>query len=97
MSNGPTVAINFQIKKVKRSGHGFRNLQNDRLRLLLNVGLDWPNLNRQVASATRSEDANHACWCRACFARSNDQPTVAGAESISTRSCRALPVSRRRP
>ena len=95
VSNGPTEATNCLIKKV--SGHGFRNFQNYRLRLLLNVGLDWRNLSRQVASATRSEDANHACWRRACFARSNDQPTVAGAESISTRSCRALPVSRRRP
>ena len=59
MSNGPTVAINFQIKKVKRSGHGFRNLQNDRLRLLLNVGLDWLTVTRPAAPAT-PEDANHA-------------------------------------
>ena len=40
MSNGPTEATNAVIKKVKRVGHGFRNLDNYRLRLLLTVGLD---------------------------------------------------------
>ena len=52
VSNGPTEAINCLIKKVKRSGHGFRNLQNDRLRLLLNVGLDWLTVTRPAAPAT---------------------------------------------
>ena len=43
VSNGPTEATNCLIKKVKRSGHGFRNFHNYRLRLrlLLNIGLDW--------------------------------------------------------
>jgi transposase len=31
-SNGPTEAINLLVKKVKRVGHGFRNLTNYRLR-----------------------------------------------------------------
>ncbi len=39
VSNGPTEAINLLIKKVKRVGHGFRNLGN-RLRLLLHCGVD---------------------------------------------------------
>jgi len=41
ISNGPTEAINLLIKKIKRVGHGFRNLANYRLRLLLHCGVDW--------------------------------------------------------
>jgi transposase len=40
-SNGPTEAVNLLIKKVKRVGHGFRNLGNYRLRLLLHCGVRW--------------------------------------------------------
>lgn len=41
VSNGPTEAMNLLIKKVKRTGHGFRNFENYRLRLLLHCGVDW--------------------------------------------------------
>src|SRR5689334_22439281 len=41
VSNGPTEAVNLLIKKVKRTGHGFRNFANYRLRLLLHCGVDW--------------------------------------------------------
>ena len=41
ISNGPTEAMNLPIKKVKRTGHGFRNFDNHRLRLLLHCGADW--------------------------------------------------------
>ena len=40
-SNGPTKAVNLPVKKLKRSRHGFRNVDNDRLRLLLNCGVEW--------------------------------------------------------
>ncbi len=40
-SNGPTEGINLLIKKVKRVGHGFRNFNNYRLRLLLHCGVQW--------------------------------------------------------
>ena len=40
-SNGPTEACNLIIKKVLRVGHGFRNFDNYRLRLLLHCGVDW--------------------------------------------------------
>jgi transposase len=40
-SNGPTEALNLLIKKVKRVGHGFRNFDNYRLRLLLHCGVRW--------------------------------------------------------
>jgi transposase len=40
-SNGPTEAVNLLIKKVKRVGHGFRNFDNYRLRLLLHCGVAW--------------------------------------------------------
>ncbi len=38
LSNARTEAVNALIKKVKRVGHGFRNLRNYRLRLLLHCG-----------------------------------------------------------
>ena len=41
ISNGPTEAINLVIKKIKRVGHGFRNFDNYRLRLLLYCGVEW--------------------------------------------------------
>jgi transposase len=40
-SNGRTEAVNLLIKKIKRVGHGFRNFDNYRLRLLLHCGVDW--------------------------------------------------------
>lgn len=41
VSNGPTEAVNGLIKKIKRIGHGYRNFDNYRLRLLLHCGVDW--------------------------------------------------------
>lgn len=41
VSNGPTEAVNLLIKKIKRVGHGFRNINNYRLRLLLHCGVTW--------------------------------------------------------
>jgi len=41
LSNGPTEGINLLIKKIKRVGHGFRNFDYYRLRLLLHAGVDW--------------------------------------------------------
>lgn len=38
-SNGPVEAANLTIKQVKRSGRGFRNFDNYRLRILLAAGL----------------------------------------------------------
>lgn len=43
ISNGPTEAINLTIKKIKRVAHGFLNLINHRLRLLLHGGVTWNN------------------------------------------------------
>jgi transposase len=39
--NGPTEAVNALIKKIKRVGHGYRNFDNYRLRLLLQCGVHW--------------------------------------------------------
>ncbi|GLZ49734.1 hypothetical protein Acsp06_59190 [Actinomycetospora sp. NBRC 106375] len=41
VSNGLTEAINLLIKKIKRVGHGFRNITNYRLRLILHCGTVW--------------------------------------------------------
>ncbi len=41
LSNGPTEAVNLLIEKVRRIGHGFRNFNNYRLRLLLRCGVTW--------------------------------------------------------
>jgi transposase len=40
-SNGPTEAVNLLIEKTRRIGHGFRNIDNYRLRLLLACGVQW--------------------------------------------------------
>ncbi|HEX3539554.1 MAG TPA: ISL3 family transposase [Acidimicrobiales bacterium] len=40
-SNGPTEAVNLLIEKVRRIGHGFRNFDNYRLRLILRCGVIW--------------------------------------------------------
>ncbi len=40
-SNGPTEAVNLLIEKTRRIGHGFRNFNNYRLRLLLACGIKW--------------------------------------------------------
>lgn len=40
------------IKKTKRVGHGFRTLDDYRLRLLLTVGPDWRTVHLQAAPAT---------------------------------------------
>jgi transposase len=41
LSNGPTEAVNLLIEKIRRVGHGFRNFENYRLRLLLRCGVTW--------------------------------------------------------
>lgn len=42
LSNGKTEAVNALCKRVKRIGHGFRNIRNYRLRLLLFCGgVEW--------------------------------------------------------
>ena len=40
-TNGPTEAVNLIIEKTRRLGHGFRNWDNYRLRLLLHCGVTW--------------------------------------------------------
>ena len=40
-SNGPTEAANLIVKKVARIGHGFRNWENYRLRVLAHCRLQW--------------------------------------------------------
>lgn len=40
-SNGPTEAVNLGIETVRRTGRGFRNFDNYRLRLLLALGTKW--------------------------------------------------------
>ncbi|MCW2714194.1 MAG: Mobile element protein [Frankiales bacterium] len=65
VSNGPTEATNAPIKKVKRAGHGFRNFDSYRLRLLPSVGLDWRIITGRLRLPPRSEDTHHARWRRA--------------------------------
>lgn len=49
-SNGPTEGQNLCVKKVKRCGHGFRDFDKYRLRvLLLAGGVKWPHRPRPAA------------------------------------------------
>ena len=57
VSNGPTEAVNLLIKKIKRVGHGFRNFNNYRLRLLLHCGVDW-----HTPATTALRGRLHASW-----------------------------------
>lgn len=41
ITNGPTEALNLLIEKTRRIGHGYRNWNNYRLRLLLHCGIIW--------------------------------------------------------
>ncbi len=58
-SNGPTEGLNLLVKKVKRCGHGFRNFENYRLRVLLHAGgVSWPDRPRPPRLRTRSPYLN---------------------------------------
>ncbi|MBC7630452.1 transposase [Aeromicrobium sp.] len=80
MSNGPTEATNALIKKVKRAGHGFRNFDNYRLRLLLTVGLDWRTVHWLAAPASAMRGRSRR------LVASSPQTTEGGR---ATQSCRA--------
>lgn len=43
-SNGPTEAVNLIIEKIRRIGHGYRNFNNYRRRLLLGCGTKWTTI-----------------------------------------------------
>ena len=43
-SNGPTEAVNLLIEKIRRIGHGYRNFDNYRRRLLLGCGIQWATI-----------------------------------------------------
>ncbi|MDQ3680370.1 MAG: ISL3 family transposase [Actinomycetota bacterium] len=58
-SNGPTEGLNLLVKKVKRCGHGFRNFDNYRPRVLLHAGgITWPNRPAPPRIRTRSPHSN---------------------------------------
>jgi transposase len=53
-SNGPTEGLNLCVKKVKRCGHGFKNFEHYRLRVLLHAGgITWPERPRPPRIRTR--------------------------------------------
>ena len=54
-SNGPTEGLNLCVKKVKRCGHGFKNFEHYRLRVLLHAGgVTWPARPRPPRLRTRA-------------------------------------------
>jgi len=58
-SNGPTEGLNLCVKKVKRCGHGFRNFDNYRLRVLLHAGgVTWPSRRHPPRLRERSPQSN---------------------------------------
>lgn len=58
-SNGPTEGLNLLVKKVKRCGHGFRNFDNYRLRVLLHAGgITWPSHPHPPRLRERTPHAN---------------------------------------
>lgn len=84
VSNGPTEAVNALIKKVKRIGHGFRNLDSYRLRLLRATGMDWRIVTWHAAPVLpRSEVAPHAWWRRAGKRKSSVRKTEGSKGGLS--------------
>ena len=58
-SNGPTEGLNLLVKKVKRCGHGFRNFEHYRLRVLLHTGgVSWPKQTHAPRLRERSPHSN---------------------------------------
>lgn len=58
-SNGPTEGLNLCVKKVKRSGHGFRTFEHYRLRVLLHAGgVTWPTRPSPPRIRTHSPHPN---------------------------------------
>jgi transposase len=54
-SNGPTEGLNLCVKKVKRCGHGFRQFEHYRLRVLLHAGgVTWTRRPSPPRIRTRS-------------------------------------------
>lgn len=43
-SNGPTECMNLLIEKFRRVGHGYRDFDRYRFRLLLSFGIDWDSV-----------------------------------------------------
>jgi transposase len=87
-SNGPTEAVNLLIKKVKRVGHGFRNFDNYRLRLLLHCGVSWP-----THPTARLRGRSPAWWRRAPFQSRVEQADLTGLGATATPSNRAAAYS----
>jgi len=67
-SNGPTEAVNMLIKKIKRIGHGFRNLTNYRASGCCSQSV-WTGApcTGRLRQPPRSQAAHHAWWRRARF------------------------------
>ena len=61
LSNGPTEAVNLLVKKVERAGHGFRNFENYRLRLLLHCGVEW---DTAPTARMRARGPRSVAWSR---------------------------------
>jgi len=59
-SNGPTEAVNLLIKKIKRTGHGFRNFDNTGSACCCTAASPGT-----MPPLRASEDAPHAWWRRA--------------------------------
>jgi len=58
-SNGPTEGLNLCVKRVKRCGHGFKNFEHYRLRVLLHAGgVTWPCGPRPPRIRVRSPHSN---------------------------------------
>ncbi len=65
LTNGPTEAVNLLVKKIKRVGHGFRNFENYRLRLLLHCGVSWSACCTNGAGNARDLGSGQAPLCMA--------------------------------
>jgi hypothetical protein len=96
-SNGPAAAVNLLVKKVKRVGHGFRNVTNYRPRLLLHGGVTWQT-HRTATRRGRSPRLVPRAGVHADFreASSSRPSSWLGANQGGERCVMAPPQPRRR-
>ena len=82
-SNGPTEGLNLCVKQVKRCGHGFKQFEHYRLRVLLHAGgVTWPSRPPPPRIRTRSPHSRRVGPVYVCSmlpGRSTPPPSRPGA------------------
>jgi Transposase len=94
ISDGPAEAINLLIKKIKRVGHGFRDFDNYRLRLLLYCGVEWQTSDATAINPGRGLGSVRRSTPTSCRSTNSSTSLVEDARPIRQSASPAFPASR---